>query len=220
MTGTHSQRGTLPEAVVRRIGRVAADGDWKALTPLPLVRAVDGGRVDQATAVRVAHDGGRLLVRFDCVDRDIWATRTGHDDALWEEEVVELFLAPGADDPAEYFEIQANPLGTVFDARVANPDGARSSMRVDKSWHARGIDVRIDRSSPGIWRASIAIPWEALTRGDPPPVWRGNFFRIERPRDGAVEHSCWSPTLADPADFHKPRAFGRLLVQTGSTGDR
>jgi len=206
----------IPEASVRRIGRVAQGSlpdasAWSTIAALPLRRAQDGGTVAQATAVRVAHDGERLLVRFDCDDRDVWATRTKRDDALWEEEVVEVFLAPGAGDPMAYVEIQVNPLGTIFDARVANPEGRRETMRVDRSWDLRGIAVAIERSRTG-WSASIGLPWNELTLGEPPPVWRANFFRIERPRDGEGEFSCWSPTRVDPPDFHKPRSFGRLLV--------
>ena len=211
-----------PRAGVRRIERVA-DGSfpdrsaWSSIEALSLRRAQDGAAVAQATAVRIAHDGARLLVRFDCEDRDVWATRARRDDALWEEEVVEVFLAPGADDPAAYVEIEVNPLGTLFDARVSNPDGRRETMRVDRSWDLPGIEVAVARERGG-WSASIAMPWAGLAPGGPPPIWRANFFRIERPRDGEAEFSCWSPTLADPPDFHKPHFFGRLVLDEAEPG--
>jgi hypothetical protein len=31
------------------------------------------------------------------------------------------------------------------------------------------------------------------------------------PASKTPEFSCWSPTLCDPPDFHKPRSFGRLV---------
>jgi len=206
-----------PEAVVPRVERAGAHGtldeaSWSRVPALPLRRAQDGAAPAQATAVRIAHDVDALLLRFDCHDRDIWATHTCRDAPLWEEEVVELFVAPGEGDPAEYVEIEVNPLGTVFDARVANPHGRRDSMRVDPSWNAAGLVAAVDRPSPGAWRTAIAIPWRDLCAGAPPRVWRANFFRIERPRDADPEFSCWSPTLADPPDFHKPAFFGRLVL--------
>jgi len=179
---------------------------------LALRRAQDGAAPAQATAVRIAHDAGALLLRFDCEDRAIWATHACRDAPLWEEEVVEVFVAPGEDDPSDYVEIEVNPLGAIFDARVANPQGRRNSMRVDASWNAAGLVVAVDRPSPGTWCAHIAIPWGALCAGAPPRVWRANFFRIERPPDAAPEFSCWSPTLADPPDFHRPAFFGRLVL--------
>jgi hypothetical protein len=57
----------------------------------------------------------------------------------------------------------------------------------------------------------LAIPWRSVAPpGDLPRMWRANFYRIERPRDGEPEFSCWSATLTDPADFHRPARFGVL----------
>jgi hypothetical protein len=197
-----------PEAIVRRTLR----GSWSGATSLSLLLCEDGSPPAQATSVRVAHDGGALLLRFDCEDRDIWATHTRHDAPLWEEEVVEVFLAPGRDVPREYVELEVNPLGAVFDAWVVNPDGRRDSMRVDVDWRCPGLVAGVDRGKPGAWSVELAIPWGDLCGGAPPPVWRANFFRIERPRDGAAEFCCWSPTFASPPDFHKPAHFGTLLI--------
>lgn len=206
-----------PEAVVPRVDTAGVLGaldesSWARVPAVALRRAQDGAAPLQATAVRIAHDDVALLLRFDCSDRDIWATHTRRDAPLWEEEVVELFVAPGEGDPSEYVEIEVNPLGAIFDARVTSPQGRRDSMRVDSAWNAGGLVVGVTRPSPGAWRAEIAIPWSDLCAGTPPRVWRANFFRIERPRDGDPEFSCWSPTLIDPPDFHKPASFGRLVL--------
>jgi hypothetical protein len=210
-----------PEARVRHVSVAAGrafplEEHWSEAQGLELVRAQDGGGAVFATRVRLLEDGRRLFVRFDCADADVWATHAQRDAPLWEEEVVEIFLAPGDGLPARYVEIQVNPLGTVFDAQVANPDGRRDTMTVDPSWNASGLAVRVVRPETGGWRAEVAIPWSEACAGDPPPSWRANFFRIERPRAGTPEFSCWSPTLADPPDFHKPSAFGRLVREGGA----
>lgn len=206
----------IPETLVRRIPTVERsgfpdDGSWSSASVLDLVRAQDGRRVAFETRTRLLDDGRRLFVRFDCDDDDVWATLAHRDEPLWEEEVVEVFLAPGDGVPARYVEIEVNPLGTIFDAQVTNPGGRRDTMKVDTAWNASGLAARVVRPTTGGWRAEIALPWEAACAGDPPPVWRANFFRIDRPRGGEAEFSCWSPTLAVPPDFHKPSAFGRLV---------
>jgi hypothetical protein len=202
----------VPRVELRTGSGMPDDACWSAVPALALRCAVDGGIPAQATAVRVAHDAGAIFVRFDCDDRDIWATHVRRDAPLWEEEVVELFIAPGEGDPGEYVEIEVNPLGAVFDARVANPDGGRDTMTVDAAWDSAGLAVAVSRTSPGAWRAEIAVPWIDLCAGTPPPIWRANFFRVERPRGGVPEFSSWSPTLVSPADFHKPAFFGRLAL--------
>ena len=206
-----------PEAVVPRVERAGARGtlddvSWSRVPAVALRRAQDGADPLQATAVRIAHDALALLLCFDCHDRDIWATHVRRDAPRWEEEVVELFVAPGEDDPSDYVEIEVNPLGAIFEARVTNPQGRRDSMRVNTTWNAAGLVAEVSRPTPRSWRAEIVVPWSDLCEGEPPRVWRANFFRIERPRDGDPEFSCWSPTLTDPPDFHKPAFFGRLVL--------
>lgn len=196
--------------------RVPKRDAWERVPSLGLRRSQDGGPCRQPTEVRVAHDERALFVRFECHDRDIWATYTTRDAPLWEEEVVEVFLAPGPEDPKEYVEIEVNPLGAVFDARVLSPDGKRETMRVETAWNA-SLTASTDRPAPGLWTVELTIPWTDLCAGPPPPVWRGNFYRIERPRDGAHEFSSWSPTFADPPDFHRPARFGRLVL-SGADG--
>jgi hypothetical protein len=161
------------------------------------------------TALRVGLRGDALCVRFDGRDEGVVATHTRRDAPLWEEDVFEVFLAPGHETPRLYFEFEVNPLGTLFDARVASPDLRRATMRADASWECRGFAARITRGA-GRWSASLTIPLAELCSGAPPSSWRANFYRIDRgARD---EFSAWSPTFADPADFHVPERFGILRL--------
>ena len=165
------------------------------------------------TAVTADWDEERLYLRFECEDDDAWGSFTRRDDPLWQEEVVEVFLAPGEADPREYFEIEVSPLGTLFDARISNPTSKRADLRVDRTWDCPGIAWRAGRGGARRdWWAEIEVPWRSLAPEGPlPRVWRANFYRIERPLGGEVEFSCWSPTLTDPPDFHQPARFGRLV---------
>ena len=207
-----------PEAAVPRVPPVDRGGfpGERAWSPgsllAPLRRAQDGAQPAQSTRVRVAHDGDVLFVRFDCEDLDAWSTHLRRDAPLWEEEVVEVFLAPGEADPAAYVEIEVNPGGAIFDARVVNPDSRRDTLELDTRWDAPGLTVRVTRPDPRVWRAEIALPWRDLDDGPLPPVWRANFFRIDRPRGAPPEFTCWSPTMTDPPDFHRPARFGRLIL--------
>jgi len=195
-----------PELVVPAI---APTGRLVALSALHLVDARTGAPPRLPTSVRVARRGGELLVRFDGRDTGVVATRTRRDDALWTEDVFEIFLAP-PDSGAVYYEFEVNPLGALFDARVESSEGRRESMRVDVGWGCPGFRARVTRR-PDLWSARIAIPLAPLG-GDPSGVWRANFYRIDRgaPGSGGDEYSAWSPTLVDPPDFHRPDRFGVL----------
>ncbi|MGB5048496.1 MAG: carbohydrate-binding family 9-like protein [Caldilineaceae bacterium] len=191
------------------------DWPWQAVPVLPPLRlADDSAPAQQQTAVRVCYDATALYVRFDCDDRDIWGTLTQRDDPIYDEEVVEVFLAAGADTPTEYAEIELSPNGVLFDAWVQNPTGDRGQMVVDTAWDWPGIRWHAQRvDAENRWWGVLVLPWAGLGLSHPLPTdWRANFYRIERPRNGPAEYSCWSPTLTEPADFHKPGRFGLLRI--------
>lgn len=207
---------------VHRILEIAPDArsgsppwtGWAAVDPLPpLVRSGSGAEARQRTAVRLARAGGDFLVRFDAVDSDPWATFVRRDDPLWEEEAVEVFLASGDDVPKRYHEFEVNPRGALFDARVDNPDSSRATLRADARWDCPGIRWAAGTDPEGWW-AELWIPAAALLDGAADAgVWRANFYRIDRPRGGEAEFTAWSPTFAEPPDFHKPERFGILRTE-------
>ncbi len=178
----------------------------------PLVPASGHGALRQQTFVDLSWDREALLVSFDVEDDDPWATLLDPCGPLWEEEVVEVFLAPGVATPTRYVEIEVNPLGTWFSGWVECPHGDRRELRLDRSspWLGARVEVRRDQSG---WGAELYLPWRGIGVGVPPAIWRANFTRIDRPRSGAAgEFGCWSSTLTEPADFHRPARFGMMAL--------
>jgi hypothetical protein len=215
-------RWPVPRSSFRDPAADPASWEWGRVPAFPRFVLADGsGPAVQQTRLRVCWDGEALYVRFDCEDRDAWGTYERRDDPVYEEEAVEVFLAPGEEDPTRYFEFEVSPLGTVFDARIHNPTSRRIDMTGDPSWDCPGLRWAAGRSRERQdWWAVLAIPWTGLLAPgeELPAVWRANFYRIERPRDGEPEFSGWSPTLTRPADFHKPARFGvlELLPSAGA----
>jgi hypothetical protein len=178
-----------------------------SLAPLHLKNSADGSPARLATAVRLGARQGALLVRFDGRDRGVVATLTGRDDPLWTEDVFEVFLSPD-DPPVVYYEFEVNPLGALFDARVESPDGRRETMNADVSWNCQGFSARVRRRE-GLWSAVLKIPLAPMSPAGA-LAWRANFYRIDRGEPD--EYSAWSPTGADPPDFHRPDKFGFLTL--------
>ncbi len=200
---------SIPEL---RVPALAATDRLVSLPPLKLRDVRTGEAPRLSTAVRIGRRGDALCVRFDGRDRGIVATHREHDAPLWEEDVFEVFLSPGDEPPKRYFELEVNPLGALFDARVDSPDLRRSTMRVDTAWDCAGLRARV-KCGPRRWSADLRIPFAALCEGSPPPRWRSNFYRIDRGVPGEPdEFSAWSPTFSDPPDFHVPGRFGILLM--------
>lgn len=183
-------------------------------TPIRLRSALDGAPPRLATSVAAWWDDDCLSVLFSAADDFVVATHLQHDAPLYDEDVVEVFVAPAT--LASYFEFEVNPLGTLFDALIESPDGVRETMRADRSWTCAGLTaiLRTTFEADGMRTVDtlLRVPFASLGLATPSAGdrWRANFFRIDRhPRRGD-EFTAWHPTLRVPADFHVAAAFGTL----------
>ena len=183
----------------------AACGVWPEIAPVFLKETVAGSRPRQATWFKTAWSDEELRVLIHAMDNDAWATLSGHDDPLYDEEVVEIFLDP-VGDLESYFEIEVNPLNAVCDLVLRR---SRSGYKKDFAWHCEGLQTAVKKSD-GSWTVEMSVPFRSL--GSVPPVpgkpWRANFYRIDRPKNSGWELSAWSPT-GQPR-FHVQEKFGFL----------
>jgi hypothetical protein len=178
---------------------------WPEIERVALRKNESGFWPDQATDVRVAYDDLALRLLFVCVDSEPWSTLSGHDEPLYTEEVVEVFLDPVGDGDA-YFELEVNVNNAVLDGCMRR---VRSGYRKDFRWHCIGLRTAVRRCSPG-WIAELAIPFVSVAGASPRrgERWRVNFTRIDRPASKPRELSAWSPTGIP--QFHVPQKFGVL----------
>ena len=74
-----------------------------------------------ATTVRLLRDAGRLYVAFDCAEPDlarVVARRRGHDQDVWTDDSVEMFLRLGG----RNHHFIANPAGVIIKGPVFNEE--------------------------------------------------------------------------------------------------
>ncbi len=227
---------TLPppkHAVVPKLsGPVKIDGEldeavWsKAVVLEPFFQNEgSGGPELEHTQVRVWYDDQALYLGWKCTDADIHATFTNRDSHFWEEECVELFIAPR--ELTNYFEIEWNPLNGVFDATISVPLGTNGVARRGPStsgWSYTATNmtnaVKVKGKFNGTsdhdeyWQVEVRLPFADLGESTPKPgaVWRANFYRFNRgkniPAPPGNEQLAWSPTLL--SGFHQPFRFGYL----------
>lgn len=147
-----------------------------------------------ATKAFLGYDDNALYIGFLCREPEtgrIKAENWQRDrDGVWQDEGVEVFLAP-ADDPARYAHFIVNAMGSIYDELV-----------FDTSWNP-DIDVAT-RIEVGRWNCELAIPWSVLPFGKTPHL-RLNLCRNHNIIGESVNYWAWSPTFGW---FHNPSRFG------------
>ena len=226
----------IREYVVRKTGTpLVIDGVmdetvWeKTATTEYFVEQEHGDSVPHPTRAKLLWDDHYLYVGFICTDPDVWSTLTGRDAHLWEEENVEIFGDPDGDEK-NYFEMEFNPLGTIFDQVVDHSwmEGDNNEVR---SWNLQGLKVGVSvagtvndvSDTDTAWYCEVAIPYDSLpdsvlsaaSRPAGGVSWRLQLARYNRNRDdqgnvtGDPETSLWNMT-GNPW-FHVPSRFGKII---------
>ena len=206
-------------------GALKIDGElnepvWKKAALLtPFFPYDHAGHERERTSVRLWYDDTALYLGWTCMDSDIQATFTARDSQFWDEEVVEFFVTPK--ELTNYFELQWNPLGGVFDSTVQNQLDARgvsTNFTGDWSFTAKGMKSAVKVSGTvgnsadkdEFWQVEVMIPFADLGQATPKPgeVWRANLYRYNRGKDQPLELLSWSPVMLP--GFHQPSRFGFL----------
>jgi len=206
-------------------GNLEIDGDlrepvWaKAAVLNPFFKNDGSGRERENTEVRLWYDDKALYMSWKCQDADVQATFTERDSKFWEEEVAEFFVT--AKDLKQYFELQWNPLGGVFDAIIDNDLDERGvSKKFNGEWGytAKGMKSAVklkgtasnSNDKDEYWHVEVMVPFADLSQPTPEPkeVWRANFYRFNRAKGQSPELLSWSPTMYP--SFHEPSRFGYL----------
>ena len=185
---------------------------WE-IVPLssPFVHSHGRGGNCYKTQVQAAWDKDYLYLRFHCQDDEIVANMLRRDDPLYDEEVVEAFIAPTS--LGQYFEFNLSPRNVVFDSLIQH-DGTKATGY--PNWDCSGLRHGVFRrnassSQFGDWDGYLAISFQCLNiTPSSGQVMRVNFFRIKR--RGGDQYLAWSPTHAEPANFHIPHKFGELIL--------
>jgi len=219
--------GRLPELSAPKVARgsVVIDGKldepaWQRAGSSGMLVSPGNGRPLPKSQVnaraRVLWDEERLYVGMvvwdaaasspfgrDDVDPHVWARASG----------IELMLQPGnRDDNRDYFEVQVDVAGAVWDTRFDDYNHPVGGGRFGHQDWQSGIERSVGRDRDR-YVVELALPFRALgtsTQPRPPrpgEVWRSNFYSF---RDGQGDALAWSP-LMGKGNFHRSSRFGRLL---------
>ena len=144
------------------------------------------------TRVKMGWDNSSFYVRAELEDSHVWGTIREKNAALYEENNFELFLDPDGDG-RNYYELEINPLGTIWELTLPRPyrEGGVAESGTNLTGLRNAVFVRGTVNDPGDlddgWSVELGFPWSALARynGDratppePGDIWRVNFSRVQ-----------------------------------------
>jgi uncharacterized protein (DUF362 family) len=190
-------------------GRI--DPAWGAAKPITFTTDWAGRTTQTPTRVRVLWSPGGLYLlweldaagTFTDLKRPVDVERVD----LYEENCVELFLAPDPANRQRYFEIELGPFGHFFDVLV---DRAHKP-RADNAWSA-GLRIgtaRDEANQHAIIEVAIESPdvRAALAAGAALPI---GLYRMEG--QNKRQYLAAFPTRTPRPSFHVPAAFGTLVL--------
>jgi hypothetical protein len=184
------RRTSVPPSIDGRLDEAA----WRAAPATEPFLDIEGPSRPAprfGTTAKLLWDDRFLYVAAEMEEPDVSGTLTARDAVIFHDNDFEVFLDPDGD-AENYFEIEINALGTVWDLFL--PRAYRDGGTARNEWHASGLRSAVhvegtlnrpqDRDRG--WTVEMAIPWadlaaEAGRRTPPAPGdrWRINFSRVE-----------------------------------------
>ena len=182
-------------------GRIADDCWQGAQVAEGFSHPNTGEPAQTTTRFAAVRDAANLYVFIVCTEpkRDqIRMNFTGHDDSLWANDCVELFIDP-TDNRQEYAHIVVNPAGATYDGWVVQGGLSQDSSFESAAEAATQVNA-------WNWTAEIKVPFAGLRiDAEAGATWAFNVAR-EKKTDPA-ELSAWVST---GHGFHRPDKFGTL----------
>ena len=175
------------------------------------------------TQVKMLWDEEYLYVGAELSEPHVWADIKQHDEVVYYNNDFEIFIDPDGD-AHNYFEIEVNALGTLFDLAIEKPYRAPTPTFVQFQWDCPGMKVATQvhgtlnnpKDEDQGWTAEFAIPRKAIAQSFENYLQAGNYLRVGFSR---VE---WQFDLVNGKYQRKKGADGKYLPEDnwtwGSTG--
>ncbi len=177
---------------------------WQGAATLPDFVGYFGSTdadIKAKTSARVTYDAQNLYLAIQAADPEVAKLEivgNGHDDAVWNGDSFDIFIASAAAG-LPYYHFILNPRGVQWDAEFYTAN----DMAYNPTWKAA---TKIAGQG---WCAEIAIPWSELKiKPASGLTFRTNLCRQRR--TGGGELSSWSQNLTG---FMEPEQFGTWTLK-------
>ena len=171
----------------------------------------------EQTVAKLLWDDEHLYVSWYARDRHISASITERHGPVSKDDCVEIFLAPNAAKPKNYYTFEINAIGTMLnrartDWWTGPPTWEPEGVRYRATF--QGQNKKDESPQDDHWIVEAAIPLKNFVRDSAhTPPRDGDRWRLNLQRLGGITNaqaSTWSPLPAGVRSFHTPEAFGNV----------
>ena len=231
-----------------KIDGVLDEADWyKASWTEPFVDISGEGfpTPRYETRAKMMWDDKYLYIGAYLSEPNIWGDIKNHDEVVYYNPDFEVFIDPDGDGQ-NYFEIETNAIGTLFELFVQKPYRAQTRAFVTFSWDAQGIKLDTHhygtlndaRDTDKAWSVEMAIPREAIAAEFDNYLKAGNYLRIgfsrvewqtEVDADGKTKRKQvdgkylpednWTWGATGQVAMHMPERWGYLNLSDKTVGE-
>jgi hypothetical protein len=219
-----------PYAVARpAMTGLLESGAWAAAPWTEDFADIEGARKPvpaYRTRAKMLWDEKFLYIGAELTEPHVWSTLKKHDEIVFHDNDFEVFIDPNGDG-REYYEIEINAQGTVFDLFLHRSyrEGAPAIHEWDAAGMAKGCFVQgtaddsrdVDRT----WTVELAIPWSAFVpprdaRIDALPADQRDFG--DRARNGAAPAAgdTWRINFSRVQWRHNHETLDAANMRTGA----
>lgn len=213
--------------IQRAMGAIQIDGKgneaaWKSAPSVGEFQFAwwQQGKKEQTEAKLLWNDQF-LYALFQCEDAHVSGENTERDSPVYQDDCVEIFTAPNAAQPNNYFNIEMNVRGAFLDQHHPGGPGTQA----EPNWNGANISIATsvdgtlndDSDTDRSWTLEVAIPFEnfrKVAQNTPPKpgdVWHLNLNRLGGKTN--FQHSQWSPGKTERPNFHAPQYFGHVIFE-------
>ena len=193
---------------------------WNQITPTWFT-AHDEQPLKAKSWFKATWDNDYLYFLCWLEETNIQAEMTNRDDHIWHEEVMEIFI-DADNNPKTYFEFEWNPLNTLLDLYVLNPNCTRDVIRQWWSWDCEGIKSQVylkgtlgdSNDTDDGWFLEVAIPFSQIQTSKNIPPKKGDVWKFDLTRrDGTEKKGDLQKSSWLPPSTHFPLSYGKLVFE-------
>ncbi|GEM64550.1 hypothetical protein SF1_25320 [Sphingobacterium faecium NBRC 15299] len=185
-------------AVLKTTEALKIDGkddekSWSKAKTISNFEDIQGGdfkKPTYKTEVKMLWDSTYLYIYAKLYEPHIWGDIDKHDEIIYHNNDFEIFLKPNLQQ-AEYYEIEVNPLNTIFDLMLPKP--YRFGGQAITHWDVKNLKSAVyingslnnPRDIDSFWSVEFAIPHQSLYAFGKSPMpkkddyWLCNFSRVQ-----------------------------------------